>query len=54
MSQRRFQKAFFDSRYAQDGLGSDLTFELPQQVVTQKGDGVCVSGLTMPNVFFRR
>ncbi len=51
MSQRRFRKLFLDSRFAQEGLGNDITFQLPQQVVTQKGDAVCVSGLTMANSF---
>jgi hypothetical protein len=51
MSQRRFRKLFLDSRFAQEGLGNDITFQLPQQVVTQQGDAVCVSGLTMPNVY---
>ena len=51
MSQRRFRKLYLDSRFAQEGLGSDITFQLPQQVVTTRGDAICVSGLTMPNVY---
>ena len=41
MSQRRFQKLYLDSRFAQEGLGSDITFQLPQQVLTTRGDAVC-------------
>ena len=51
MSQRRFRKLNLDSRFATGGLGSDISFELPQQIITSRGDGVCVTGLSMANVY---
>jgi hypothetical protein len=48
MSQVR--KLYLDSRLA-EGSGSDISFELPRQIPTRKGDAIALTGAGFSNVF---
>jgi hypothetical protein len=51
MARNRIRKLYLDSAFATEGAGSDITFQLPQQVVTAKGDALALTAMSFPNVF---
>jgi hypothetical protein len=48
MARNRIRKLYLDSAFASEGSGNDITFQLAQQVVTAKGDALCLTAMSFP------
>jgi hypothetical protein len=51
MARNRVRKLYLDSAFANEGSGSDISFQLPVQVPTQRGDALALTSMSFPNVF---
>jgi hypothetical protein len=43
MARNRVRKLYLDSAFATEGSGAELTFQLPVQIPTQRGDALALT-----------